>query len=521
MDIQIVIKDDLLRGVATSVLLAVVGAFFVIIVQSTREGVTLWLYDKFPRNKGKLYVMATSRGGSYFDVFGLFKLIGGWPMFIVSLAMILGTLASIFSGLIVGTKNVPMDFCTKDGCFSTGFGQNLLEDYDNFTSIAPRKLLAVSPSMRNFVLQDMNNTVTAGLPWLGSRVRRVTAANLPPEIHQIPIDRLKKRVEYTGVVDTISVTPVGMGVEYVNGTFLMLGPGTTSDTDASTMLKGTGWGIFDDTRPSVHPNVNFKFYYSSTTTAVGINLMLMSSMTDGFGNGTFLADTIKYLTANNAINYIKKTVYYGVFTSMSAVGSVDVTFRSRSEGPTQLEFSSFDNMKIVKNADLYELFNATLDNLNNNREVLVNYVKETQSAFEDLTQGASTNDEVDFTSYIATCLTMAVSQTRPIGMIKGYEQADVVTPIISINLVLLVPLLLATIAFLIPYTIIAFKLHNDDAKWLPYKLHVDPREYIINLCYSRFVVDKPRNEKEMLKILNEDHGDNGPIFGEHEEKMIV
>ncbi|KAF8940848.1 hypothetical protein BGZ52_013391, partial [Haplosporangium bisporale] len=118
-------------------LLAVVGGFFFIIIQSAREGVTFWFYKHFPRNRGKLYVMATARGGSYLDVLGLFNLLGGFPIFVVLFLMSIGVLANMFSGLVVGTKNIPMDLCINGQCFSTGFGQNPLEGYANATTIAP------------------------------------------------------------------------------------------------------------------------------------------------------------------------------------------------------------------------------------------------------------------------------------------------------------------------------------------------------------------------------------------------
>lgn len=521
MDIHIVIKDDVLRGVVTSMLLAVVGGFFFIITQSAREGVTFWLYKHFPNNRGKLYVMATSRGGSYLSVLGILNLMGGLPMFIVLLVMIFGALGSLFSGLVVGTKNEHMDLCTSNGCFSTGIGKNILEGYANITTITPEKSEVVASSMGNFALQSMNNTITAGLPWSGPVARSIIAANVPPEIHQIPLERLKRRVEYTGVVDRVAFAPASMGLEYANGTFLRLTPGVTSVSDNSSVVSWSEWNIYDNpsTNPLSNASSSFKNFHLSTATTAGVNLLLMSSIFDGFGDITFKMEVLGHINANDT-SYVKRATYYGLFVYMGFVGTADATFQSRGGGLTdELEFSKINNVKVVKTADQDALFNATLDNLRNNTKVLSNHTREMQTVFKDFFQTTDTNSLMDFTSYIMTCVTMAVSQTRPIGMIKGYEQAGVVTPIISIKLVLAIPLLLATIAFFIPYAIVAIKLYTNNDQWLPYKLHVDAREYIINLCHSRFIVSKPISDDEFSKVVRKDHGDDGPVF--ELEKLVM
>ncbi|KAI8595264.1 hypothetical protein EDD21DRAFT_391616, partial [Dissophora ornata] len=471
MDIQIVIEDDTLRGIATSMLLAIIGILFFIIIQSAREGITIWLYKHFPKNKAKLYVMATSRRGSYLDVLGVFNILGGFPLFIVLLVMTFGVLGNIFSGLVVSTKNVPMDLCTNNGCFSTGIGNNMLEGYDNVTTIIPIAPITLT-TMRDFALQDMNNTITAKLPWSGTSMRRALAAIVPPEIHRVPLERLKRRVEYTGVVEDITFETVGMGVEYINGTSLLLSPGTSLEWNNSAVLNWTGWNMYDG--PPIHmidnKTMESKAMYLSTSTAVGINLLLISSVFDGFGDPAFIEEAYKHITTNDTLSYIKKAFYYGVFSHLSVVGTMDVTFQPRNYGPgNQLELSTLDNIKVVKAADMDEVFNATLDNLKSNQKVLSNYSREMQNFFKDIYQDTSSSNLMDFSSYVTTCLVMAISQTRPVGMIKGYEQANVITPIISIKLSLLVPLLLVTVTFFIPYAIVTALLHNNDSKWMLYK----------------------------------------------------
>ncbi|KAF9088147.1 hypothetical protein BGX27_002748 [Mortierella sp. AM989] len=503
-------------------LLAIIGFFFFIIVQSTREGITFWLYTHFPKNKAKLYVMATSRMGSYLDVFGVFYILGGFPMFIVLLIMTLGMLGNIFSGLVVNTKNVSMDLCTDNGCFSTGFGKNLLEGYDNITTIAPEKQIEFT-AMRDFALQGMNNTITEELPWAGAWRRLVNAAIVPSEINKVPLERLKKRVEYTGVLDMVSFESFGVGVEYINGTFLFLTPGVSSVSNSSWVLNRTGWGIYDiptpDTSTITNRTIERKMVYLSTSTTTGINLLLATSLANNLGNRDFQTDALKRMIANDTVSYIRRITYYGQFIYMSVVGTVDVTFRPRHDGlVNQLELSTFGNLKVVKAADSHELFNTTLDNLRSNQMVLSNYGKEMQNAYKDMSQTSSSNKMMDFSSYVVTCLVMAISQTRPVGMIKGYEQANVNTAVISIKLTLLIPLLLVTIVLSVPYAIVLAKLHNNNSKWLLYKFNVDAREYLINLCHSRFIVTKPMSEMEVSKIIREDHGDNGPVFGNEQSK---
>ncbi|KAG0326325.1 hypothetical protein BG000_001443 [Podila horticola] len=385
MDIHIVIKDDVLRGIVTSMLLAVVGGFIFIIIQSAREGVTFWLYKHFPRNRGKLYVMATSRAGSYLDVLGLFNLLGGFPIFVVLLVMSIGILANMFSGLIVGTKNIPMDLCINGQCFSTGFGQNLLEGHNS---------------------------------------------------------------------------------------------------------------------------------------TAGINLLLATSIEEGFGSDQSKSEALNHILSNNASD-VTRVTYFGAFVYRSWLSIVDLTFRTRSDGHVnQLEFSTVGNIKQVRSADTDELYNATLSNLNDNLRVLGNHSRELQAVYrENHHDISSAFENGDFLSYVATCFTMAVSQTRPIGMVKGYEQAGVVTPVISIKLVLAIPLLLATIAFFIPYAVVTFKLYTNNDKWLPYRLHVDAREYIINLCHSRFIVNQPIGDDEASRVVCEDNGNDGPVF--ELEKLVM
>ncbi|KAF9318226.1 hypothetical protein BG003_011620 [Podila horticola] len=519
MDIHIVIKDDVLRGIVTSMLLAVVGGFIFIIIQSAREGVTFWLYKHFPRNRGKLYVMATSRDGSYLDVLGLFNLLGGFPIFVVLLVMSIGILANMFSGLIVGTTNIPMDLCINGQCFSTGFGQNLLEGYSNTTTIAPAKTVELA-SMNNFVLQPINNTITSGLPWAWSNPRRLTTANFPPEIHQVPVETLSRRVEYTGIYDSVQIQGIGVTVNYANGTSLFLAPGVTMAPPNNWKLDN-GWNIFDDTITNVTDagSATKLFYFSHNSTA-GINLLLATSIEEGFGSDQSKSEALNHILSNNASD-VTRVTYFGAFVYRSWLSIVDLTFRTRSDGHVnQLEFSTVGNIKQVRSADTDELYNATLSNLNDNLRVLGNHSRELQAVYrENHHEITSAFENGDFLSYVATCFTMAVSQTRPIGMVKGYEQAGVVTPVISIKLVLAIPLLLATIAFFIPYAVVTFKLYTNNDKWLPYKLHVDAREYIINLCHSRFIVNQPIGDDEASRVVCEDNGNDGPVF--ELEKLVM
>ncbi|KAF9140477.1 hypothetical protein BG015_001653 [Linnemannia schmuckeri] len=524
MDIHIVIKDDTLRGIVTSVLLAVISIFLFIIVQSTREGITFWLYTHFPKNKAKLYIMATSRRGSYLDVLGVLNILGGFPMFIVLLVMTLGMLGNTFSGLVVSTKNVPMDLCTNNGCFSTGFGKNLLTGYDNVTTIVSEYQITPTTSMRDFAFQDMNNTITEELPWAGASIRSTNAVIVPPEIQQVPLDRLKRRVEYTGVLDVVSFETVSMGVEYIDGTFLSVTQGVSLVSQSGVVLNRTGWGIHDSPPPNIPTNrtMELKLVDWTTSTATGINLILVTAILNKFGDQAFRQDALKRIIANDTVSHIRRATFYGYFLYMSIVGTVDLTFRTRLDGSAgQLEISTFDNLKVVKAADSHELFNATLDNLQSNQKVLSNHSKEMQDVFKDLFQGISTSKTMDLSSYVTTCLVMAISQTRPVGMIKGYEQANVITPVISIKLSLLIPLLLVTVVLFIPYAIVMVKLHINDSNWLLYKFNVDVREYLINLCCSRFIVTKPMSDKEVSKMIREDQGDNGPVFGDEQGKLYM
>ena len=509
MDILIFIEDDVLRGVVTSMLLAIVGGFFVVIVQSAREGVTVWLYKHFPKNRGKLYVMATSRAGSYLDVFGLFKLLGGFPLFTVLLLLTIGFLGQAFSGLVVSTKNILTDLCTSTGCFSTGFGQNPLEGYDNVTNIPQAKTAAYS-SMSRFVLQGLNNTITSGLPWASSNPRRFTAANFPAEIHQVPLERLSRRVEFTGIYDTVQIYGVGVIVQYANGTSVVLKAGVTEATPLEKYYNG--WSIGDvDANYTVNTS-NVRSFILTTNSTAGIALLLGTSLEQGFGSLQSTWEAQGRLVSGNYTD-ITSTTYYGAFAYQSWLAILDLTFRGRSEGQlSRLEFSTVSNVREVSSADSTLLFSAVATNLNANLKVLGNHSRDLQAAYRQEGIGSSEFELGDLLSYVATCFGMAVSQTRPIGMIKGYEQARIITPAISIKLVLAIPLLLVTIALLVPYAIITIKLYTNNDNWLSYKLHVDAREYIINLCHSRFIVNKPRDDDEVLKIIHEDHGDDGPIF---------
>ncbi|KAI8605043.1 hypothetical protein EDD21DRAFT_411492 [Dissophora ornata] len=515
MDIQIVIKDDVLRGIVTSMLLAIVGGFFFIIVQSSREGITFWLFKYFPKNRGKLYVMATSRGGSYLDVLNLFNLLGGFPMFAVLLLMTIGVLGHAFSGLVVGTKNIPMDLCTKNQCFSTGIGQDLLQGYTNITTIPPTETSEFS-SMNNFVLQPMNSTLTTGLPWGGSNTRSIVAANVPLAVYQLPLERLGRSIEYSGIYDSVMVTAFSMGLEYANGTFVYLTPGMTTVYNYSVVGVG-GWSMEDfPSLNSTFSDWDTKKFSLTAVTTVGINMLLGSSISSNFGNAQSILEAYGHLTSNDTSNYVTKATYYGVIYHQSWLAATNVTLVSRNQGiVNQLEFSKFTDIRQIKRVDADEVLNATLRNLRGNIGVLLDYGRDLQAAIQDMANGhdsSSTANNGDFLSYITTCFTMAVSQTRPIGMIKGYEQAGVITPVISIKLVLAIPLLLVTIVFLVPYAVVAVKLFMNDGKWLSYKFHVDAREYIINLCYSRFIVSEPRSDGEVLRIIREDHGDDGPTF---------
>ncbi|KAF9114178.1 hypothetical protein BGX30_006684 [Mortierella sp. GBA39] len=510
MDIQIVIKDDVLRGVVTSMLLAVVGGFFVVIIQSAREGVTVWLYKHFPKNRGKLYVMATSRAGSYLEVLRLFNLLGGFPMFAVFMLMTIGILGQAFSGLVVSTKNVPTDYCTSTGCFSTGFGQNPLEGYDNATNIPPAETRDLS-SMNNFVLQSLNNTIASGLPWGASNPRRLTAANFPPEIHDVPLERLSRRVEFTGIYDTVQIYGAALRVDYANGTSFLLSAGVTEATPYTEVYNG--WTIGGDIANATNDAfTKARPFFLSTNTTAGIALLLGTSSQDRFGNEQSIQEAVDRTARGNNTD-ITRTTYYGLFAYQSWLAIVDLTFRAQNAGQVgRLELSTASNIRQVNSADSTLLFSAVSTNLNANLRVLGNHSRELQAALRQPGVGSSLFENGDLLSYVATCYAMAVSQTRPIGMIKGYEQAGITTPAISIKLVLAIPLLLVTIVFLVPYAIVTIKLYTNNDNWLSYKLHVDAREYIINLCHSRFIVNKLRDDGEVLKIIREDHGDDGQIF---------
>ncbi|KAG0195798.1 hypothetical protein BGX28_000605 [Mortierella sp. GBA30] len=517
MDIQIIITNDVLRGIVTSLLLAVVGGLVLIIVDSVREGVTYWLFKHFPKNRGKLYVMATARSGSYLDVLGLFNFLGGFPIFTVLLLMTIGILANALSGLVVSTKNISTDYCINNQCFSTGIGQNLLQENDTVGN--PEKLSEYT-SLNKFILQRMNNTVTAGLPWEGSYFRSVTATNFPPEIHKIPLERLTKSIEYTGIYDASMIFTDAIGLEYVNGTFEYLTLGVTTASNSSVVNEDS-WAIYDDPDLAAsleHVGMRWKAkrFYLSTSTITGINLLMMSAFTGAnLGNTSSTQQMIRHVQTNDTSIYITRATYYGRIFYRSYLAVSDVTLKSQGDGnSTQLEFSTFTKFRIVREVDDDELLNATLSNLNSNVKVLSNHSREMQALLQDSTNdGAGTTHNGDLLSYMGTCFIMAVSQTRPIGMVKGGDEvAGIITPVISIKLVLAIPLLLIAIVFFVPYAFVAIKLFRNNGKWLLYRLHVDTREYIINLCHSRFIVNKPRGDSEILKIIREDHDDNGPIF---------
>ncbi|KAK3836657.1 MAG: hypothetical protein JOS17DRAFT_734821 [Linnemannia elongata] len=508
MDIHIFVNSDVYRGIATSMLLAVVGGFFVVIVQSAREGVTVWLYKHFPKNRGKLYVMAMSRAGSFLDVLGLFNLLGGFPMFTVLLLLTIGFLGQAFSGLVVSTKNIPTDLCTSTGCFSTGFGQNPLEGYDNVTNI-PQIDTTTYSSMNRFVLQDLNKTISSGLPWASSNPRRFTAANFPAEIHKVPLERLSQRVELTGIYDTVQIVGSGVIVQYSNGTSVALTAGVTEAI--APMNLYSGWFIGGVENYTISGN-HIRSFALTTNSSAGIALLLGTSFEQGFGNGQSKSEALGRLVSGNNTD-IKNTTYVGYFAYQSWLAIVDVTFRGRGEGhSSRLEFSTVSNVRQVSSADSTLLFSAAEDNLNANLKVLGNHSRDLQAVYRQEGVAGSEFENGDLLSYVATCFAMAVSETRPIGMIKGYEQAGILTPVISIKLELAIPLLLVTIALLVPYAIVTIKLYTNNDNWLSYKLHVDAQEYIINLCHSRFIVNKPRDDSEVLKIICEDHGDDGPIF---------
>ncbi|KAF9537461.1 hypothetical protein EC957_008103 [Mortierella hygrophila] len=452
--------------------------------------------------------MATSRAGSYLDVLGLLNLLGRFPMFAVLLLMTIGILGQAFSGLVVSTKNIPTDFCTNTGCFSTGFGQNPLEGHDNATNIPPAKTREFS-SMNMFVLQSLNNTITSGLPWAGNP-RRLTAANFPPEIHQAPLERLSRRVEFTGIYDTVNIYGLALRLDYANGTSFLLSPGVTEATPYTEVYDG--WTAGGEIANATNGAGKGRPFFLSTNTSAGIALLLGTSPEDRLGNW----QSIKEATgraARGSNTDITRTTYYGLFAYQSWLAAVDLTFRAQSAGQVgRLELSTASNIRQVNSADSTLLFSAVLTNLNANLRVLGNHSRELQAVFRQQGALSSLFENGDLLSYVATCFAMAVSQTRPIGMIKGYEQAGIITPAISIKLVLAIPLLLVTIAFLVPYAIVTIKLYTNNDNWLSYKLHVDTREYIINLCHSRFIVSRLRDDGEVLKIISEDHGDDGPIF---------
>jgi hypothetical protein len=509
MDIHIFIESDVLRGIVTSMLLAIVGGFFVLIVQSAREGVTIWLYKHFPKNRGKLYVMATSRAGSYLDVLGLFNLLGGFPMFAVLLLLTIGFLGQAFSGLVVSTNNILTDFCTSTGCFSTGFGQNPLEGYDNATNIPQAETPAYS-SMSRFVLQGLNNTIMSDLPWASSNPRVLATANFPAEIHKVPLERLSRRVEFTGIYDIVQIYGLGLIVQYANGTSVKLKPGVTEAITPPANVYN-GW-LVGDVTGTVNGSDGRLFTLTTNSTA-GIACLFGTAFIQGFGNEQSNLEAYGRLRSGNNTD-ITSTTYFGGFFYQSWLGIVDLTFRGRSEGElSRLEFSTISNIRQVSPANSTLLFHAVETNLNANVKVLRSYSQDLQATYRQESAKSIINfEDGDLLSYIATCFAMAVSQTRPIGMIKGYEQADITTPVISIKLVLAIPLLLVTIALLVPYAIVTIKLYTNNDNWLSYKLHVDAREYIINLCHSRFIVNKPRDDGEVLKIIREDHDDDGPIF---------
>ncbi|KAF8924246.1 hypothetical protein BGZ58_002002 [Dissophora ornata] len=444
MDIHIPIKDDVLRGIVTSMLLAIVGGFFFIIVQSAREGITFWLFKHFPKNRGKLYVMATSRGGSYLDVLNLFNLLGGFPMFAVFLLMTIGVLGHAFSGLVITTKNIPTDLCTDNQCFSTGIGQDSLQGYTNITTIPSTKTSGFS-LMNNFVLQPMTR------------------------------------------------------LEYADGTGECLTRRATTTRNDSVGVDGWIMEYYSscDSTPSC--------WYAKKLSLTEVTLDGINMLLNDFG-----------VPSGKSSSNATKATYYGTINYQSWLAAANVTLISQNQGNvTQLEISGVTSLKLIKRVDADDVLNATLHNLRDNVGVLLDYGRELQASSQgganciDMT---STANNGDFLSYIATCFTMAVSQTQPIGMIKGYEQAGVPTPVISINLAWAIPLLLVTIVFLVPYTIVAIKLYKNDGKWLSYKSHVDAREYIINLCHSSFIVSEPRSDDEVLRIILEDHGDDGPMF---------
>ncbi|KAI8605045.1 hypothetical protein EDD21DRAFT_411494 [Dissophora ornata] len=498
MDIHIPIKDDVLRGIVTSMLLAIVGGFFFIIVQSAREGITFWLFKHFPKNRGKLYVMATSRGGSYLDVLNLFNLLGGFPMFAVFLLMTIGVLGHAFSGLVITTKNIPTDLCTDNQCFSTGIGQDSLQGYTNITTIPSTKTSGFS-LMNNFVLQPMTSTITAGLPWGGSNMRFIVAANVPLAVYQLPLERLGRKHRVFRAFLPLGGYHVRNRIGYADGTGECLTRRATTTRNDSVGVDGWIMEYYSscDSTPSC--------WYAKKLSLTEVTLDGINMLLNDFG-----------VPSGKSSSNATKATYYGTINYQSWLAAANVTLISQNQGNvTQLEISGVTSLKLIKRVDADDVLNATLHNLRDNVGVLLDYGRELQASSQgganciDMT---STANNGDFLSYIATCFTMAVSQTQPIGMIKGYEQAGVPTPVISINLAWAIPLLLVTIVFLVPYAVVAVKLFMNDGKWLSYKFHVDAREYIINLCHSSFIVSEPRSDGEVLRIILEDHGDDGPMF---------
>lgn len=519
MDLQIIIKDETNRGIIVSILLTLMGLFFLIILKSVRDMVTLWLYKKFPRNKTKLYFMMTSQQGSYLEIISLFYLSKKLPILILTIFIFIYIIGNMFSGLIINTKNILTDLCTSNGCLLTGIGKNAsFMDFNNNYSnqIIDTKILSFS-SINNFLYEKLNNTITSGLPWGGILNRNIITVNMPEEIYQIPIERLNKEgIEYTGIYDTTIFSTQYIGIQYKNNTFLRLEIGNTYTSNESTVVNTTGWYLYDvEIDKGIKDiNLSYKGLYLSTSTNSGINLILYNSLTEYFGDLNYRKEMLNYIIKNDTS--IKLITYYGLFSYSSRIVIANVTMRSRNEGPiNQIEFSTFDQGRTIGHANTDILFNKTENELNTNIKILSNFSVQIQNLLRnDINASASQIHNGDLISYILICFVRASSKVRETGTIKGYSSANIIIPVISINLKLFIPLLTITIIFLIPILIIKIKMSNKDNNyWTLYRLHTDAKNYIINLCNGDKLF-KPyiKNNKEIIKMLNENKYDNDPLF---------
>ncbi|KAG0313124.1 hypothetical protein BGZ99_009073 [Dissophora globulifera] len=104
-------------------------------------------------------------------------------------------------------------------------------------------------------------------------------------------------------------------------------------------------------------------------------------------------------------------------------------------------------------------------------------------------------------------------------MIKGREQADIITTVISVKIAYAIPLIVIALLSLVVYSYINLNLLLNSKNLLSYKLHVNARDYLPNLYDNKFTVDTVKNDREVLDNLRENPKILGPIFEHGQEGL--